>query len=369
MAPLSIEDHLAQSSFEASPPKWHLGHTTWFFESLILKQADANYKEFDAQYAYFFNSYYEALGPRLDRAARAGLTRPALTNIHEYRTYVDDRILELLDGPPLSKGILDTLELGLHHEQQHQELFFTDFKKALAQQAFYPIYQRDFVEDKLKSSPQQWLQVAEGIYSIGHQGDGFHFDNEAPQHKVYLNKFEISSRLVNNGEWLEFISAGGYENPEYWLSDGWAWKRAEGIKTPMYWFQESGTWKQFTLAGVQEVKAEHSVKHISYYEAQAFANWRGMRLPTEAEWEVAQAKFEWGERWEWTQSAYLAYPGFKPYSGPAKEYNGKFMVNQMVLRGSSIVSPEGHARPSYRNFFHPQFRWQFTGLRLAKNIA
>lgn len=368
MEPLSIEDHLAQSSFEVSPPKWHLGHTTWFFESLILKSELATYQEFDPRFAFFFNSYYESLGPRLDRASRAGLTRPALSEIHQYRKHVDAAMLHLLNGPSLANELLDSLELGLHHEQQHQELFFTDFKKALAQQAFFPIYQSDFQEDRPPSSQNKWLEVAEGLYEIGYAGEGFHFDNEAPRHKVYLEKFAIASSLVRNGEWLEFMAAGGYEKPEYWLSDGWAWKQAEGIVAPMYWFHENGEWQQYSLAGLQSIHPQQSLKHISYYEAQAYANWKGMRLPAEAEWEVAQAQFDWGERWEWTQSAYLPYPGFEPYAGPAKEYNGKFMVNQMVLRGCSVVSPEGHARASYRNFFHPQFRWQFTGLRLVKNI-
>ncbi len=366
MEPLSIEDYLARSSFEASPPKWHLGHTTWFFETFILKNQLNQYQVFDPKFGYYFNSYYESLGDRLAREERSSLTRPALALIHDYRKYVDAAMMDLLAKEGLKEEVLDFIELGLNHEQQHQELFLTDFKKALGQQAHAPVYDPQFPEDEVLEGPQKWIELPEGLYEIGHSGAGFHFDNEAPRHKVFLPAFAISNQLITNEEWLEFMEAGGYENPQWWHSDGWAWRQKENIEAPLYWSKQEGRWQNFTLAGMQELKREAPVKHISYYEAWAFAQWKGQRLPTEAEWEAAQEFLDWGARWEWTESAYLPYPGYKPYIGPAKEYNGKFMVNQMVLRGASVVTPTGHARPSYRNFFHPHFRWQFTGLRLAK---
>ncbi len=368
MEGLSVEDHLAQSSFEASPPKWHLGHTTWFFETLVLSKLKLDYQVFDPHYAYYFNSYYEALGPRIDRASRASLTRPALSEIHDYRSYVDQAMEGLLQGHALSEEDLNTLELGLHHEQQHQELFLTDFKKALGQQPFHPIYQKGFKETLNPIRTAEWKEVQEGLYEIGYAGKDFHFDNEAPRHKVFLEGFAISNQLVSNGDWLNFLNAGGYEDPEFWHMDGWAWKNEEQISAPLYWEKIQGKWMRFSLAGLEELNSNAPVTHISFYEAYAYAQWKGCRLPTEAEWEIAATQFKWGERWEWTNSAYLPYPGFKEYEGPAREYNGKFMVNQMVLRGASIATPEQHARITYRNFFHPHFRWQFTGLRLAKNL-
>ena len=362
-----MEDHLAQSSVEASPPKWHLGHTTWFFETLLLKRLLQNYQEFDQHFPFYFNSYYEALGPRLDRASRASLSRPPLSRIYAYRIYVDNAVLDLLKGESLDSKDLDTLELGLHHEQQHQELFLTDFKKALGQQPFYPIYQNGFNENRRLVKQAEWLNVKAGIYEIGNSGTAFHFDNESPRHRVYLDEFAISSELVSNKEWLAFIEDGGYENADYWPMDGWAWKNDEQVQAPLYWTLENNNWHRFGLGGLAGLNMQAAVSHISYYEAYAFAQWKGMRLPTEAEWEIAQSQFQWGERWEWTNSAYLPYPGYQPYAGPAKEYNGKFMINQMVLRGASIATPELHARATYRNFFHPHFRWQFTGLRLAQN--
>lgn len=368
MSGLSVEDHLAQSSFEASPPKWHLAHTTWFFESLILKNCLNDYQEFDPQFNYYFNSYYEALGPRIDRASRASLLKPELKEVHRYRSYVDEQMVKLLSGNDLDEASLKTLELGLNHEQQHQELFLTDYKKALANEIVPRAYQIDFKEDLYLNESAQWLDFPASLYEIGSDGTFFHFDNEAPRHKVYLNEFAISTALVNNADWLEFINAGAYSDPQYWHMDGWEWLKQEKVEHPLYWRKVDNEWYQFSLSGLKKLNLKASVSHISFYEAFAFANWKGLRLPTEAEWEIAQSKFNWGERWEWTSSAYLPYPGYQAYKGVAREYNGKFMVNQMVLRGASIATPPGHSRSTYRNFFHPNFRWQFTGLRLAKNL-
>jgi ergothioneine biosynthesis protein EgtB len=368
MEPLNVEDYLAQPSEEVSPPKWHLGHTTWFFETLVLKEAVKDYRLFDTHFPYYFNSYYEGLGVRIDRNSRGTLIRPLLKEVFDYRSYVDDKMKAFFEKN-LSLDILQTIELGINHEEQHQELFLTDFKKILALQAFPPAYKKDFKETfALVNTKCEWSTIAAGLYFIGHSGEGFSFDNEKPRHQVYLDSFEISTQLISNGEWLEFMNDGGYQNFQFWHSEAWSWLKAENIIAPLYWYKKEGKWYRYSLAGTKELNPLESVSHISYYEAYAFAEWKGMRLPTEAEWEIAQNNFEWGERWEWTNSAYLAYPGFKALKGPAKEYNGKFMINQMVLRGGSIASPLGHSRASYRNFFHPQFRWQFTGLRLAKNI-
>ncbi len=367
MEPLGIEDYLAQPSEEVSPPKWHLGHTTWFFETLILKEHLFNYSIFDSKFPFYFNSYYEGLGERIDRNSRGTLIRPPLPQVFKYRNHVDEQ-MKLLFQKELSPAILELIELGINHEQQHQELFLTDFKKILALQAFQPAYLKDFKENwSRQETENKWLEIESGLYKIGHSAASFSFDNERPQHKVYLDAYKISSQLVTNGEWLEFIEAGGYQNFQYWHSEAWDWLQKEQIEAPLYWFKKEKHWYHYSLAGPVKVDTEASISHISYYEAYAFAEWKGLRLPTEAEWEIAQEHFKWGERWEWTNSAYLAYPGFRAMAGPAKEYNGKFMVNQMVLRGASIASAEGHSRPTYRNFFHAQHRWQFTGLRLAKN--
>ncbi len=368
MSGLSIEDHLAQSSFEASPPKWHLAHTTWFFENLILKNCLSDYQEFDPQYNYYFNSYYEALGPRIDRASRASLLKPELKEVHRYRSYVDEQMERLLSKQELDEAKLNILRLGLNHEQQHQELFLTDYKKALANEILPRAYRKDFKEELSLNESPQWLDFPAGLYEIGNDGSTFHFDNEAPRHKVYLEEFAISSALVTNADWLEFIEAGAYSDPQYWHMDGWEWLKEEKAEHPLYWRNVDNEWYQFCLSGLIKLNLKASVNHISFYEAYAFANWKGLRLPTEAEWEIAQSKFNWGERWEWTNSAYLPYPGYQAYEGAAREYNGKFMINQMILRGASVATPPRHSRSTYRNFFHPHFRWQFTGLRLAKNL-
>ncbi len=364
MAPLSPEDHLAQPMMDASPPKWHLGHTTWFFETMILKSFVDDYKEFDERFPYYFNSYYESLGERLQRDSRGTLTRPPLQDVYKYRAYVDAKMADFLSNNPPAEA-LELLELGLNHEQQHQELFLTDFKYILAVQPFNPVYTELFSEGE-KEDAHGFTSMEEGIYEIGFKGEGFSFDNEHGRHKVYLQPFSISNKLVTNKEWLEFMDAGGYTNFEHWHSEGWAWVNENKIDSPEYWRQKDGEWYRFTLSGLQKVNPDEPVAHISYYEAFAFAEWKGMRLPTEAEWEVASNKFNWGQRWEWTNSAYLPYPGFAKAEGAVGEYNGKFMVSQMVLRGASVATSPDHSRSTYRNFFHPQLRWQFTGLRLVK---
>lgn len=367
MAPLGVEDHLVQPIDDVSPPKWHLGHTTWFFETMVLKKFQPDYQLFDERFPYYFNSYYESLGNRIDRSERGNLIRPSLEEVHHYRRSVDEALLSLPDDI-IQGELARLLELGLNHEQQHQELFLTDFKYILASLPMRPAYQSNFSEGQLWPDKLNWCALDGGIAEIGRSGEQFHYDNEAPRHKIYLEDFALADRPVLNAEWLEFIKDGGYENVTLWHSDGWQWRQQHQVKAPLYWQQENGNWTRFTLAGQQAIQPRQAVAHISFYEASAFAKWKGLRLPTEGEWEVAQKYFDWGERWEWTESAYLPYPGFQPLAGSAGEYNGKFMVNQMVLRGSSIATPSGHARPSYRNFFHPPKRWQFTGLRLAKSI-
>lgn len=364
MMPLSVEDHLSQPIVDVSPPKWHLGHTTWFFETFILKKFKPDYQEFDADFNFLFNSYYESVGDRLLRDMRGTMTRPALEKVYVYRKYVDLEIIQFLKGQPDPEA-LQLLELGLNHEQQHQELFLTDFKYILSVQPFFPVYDESFVEGKTEQVKSS-ITIQEGIYKIGHKGSNFCFDNELSRHKVYLNSFQISPRLVTNGEWVDFIENGGYSNFKYWHAEGWDWVKREKINAPLYWHHIDGKWKRFSLAGLEEINHSEPVAHISYYEAYAFAEWSGNRLPTEFEWEAASDQFNWGQRWEWTESAYLPYPGFSKAEGAVGEYNGKFMVGQMVLRGASVATSHDHSRKTYRNFFHPHLRWQFTGLRLVK---
>jgi len=366
-APLTIEDYIPQPVDFASPPKWHLAHTTWFFEEMILKKFKKNYEEYHPDFGFLFNSYYNSLGKRTFRAERGNITRPGVEEVYHYRHHIDDALRELLETNH-EEALLALVELGCHHEQQHQELLVTDLKFALGHNPIFPVYDKDTCLVNGTNNKDGFIKVAEGIYDIGHQGKGFHFDNELGRHKVFLHDFEISQALVTNGEYLEFIKAGGYENFNYWLDEGWAWVKENEQKSPLYWHKIDGEWYHYTLAGLRKVISSEILSHISYYEANAFATWKGMRLPTEFEWEVAADKMNWGQRWEWTNSAYLPYPNFKIAAGAVGEYNGKFMVNQMVLRGSSVATGKEHSRKTYRNFFHAKYQWQFTGIRLARHI-
>ena len=363
--PLEIEDYIPQPTVDVSPPKWNIAHTTWFFEEMILKKFVDGYREFDPQFGFLFNSYYNSVGERTARDHRGDLSRPTVKRVFEFRNFVDEAMSRLLSAP-VSSEIRELVVLGLNHEQQHQELFVTDLKYTFAQNPTHPVYRNDFhPEDNSEDAFQAWLKIPAGVYDIGFAGDGFCFDNELARHQVLLNELEISARLVTNREWIEFIDAGGYRDPLLWHSEGWDWIGRENVTNPLYWSKET-QWKHYTLAGLRDLPLDAPVCHISWYEASAFAEWKGMRLPTEFEWEGANSKFAWGSRWEWTGSAYLPYPGFHKPAGAVGEYNGKFMINQMVLRGASVATPEGHSRPTYRNFFHPHLRWQFTGLRLAR---
>jgi ergothioneine biosynthesis protein EgtB len=366
-APLEVEDYVVQPIVDVSPPKWHLGHTTWFFETFLLKEHRPGYRLFHPEYNFVFNSYYETVGTRVIRTDRGNLSRPTVKEVMDYRHYVDHAMQKWLEEG-LSPKQESLLMLGLQHEQQHQELLLTDIKYILGHNPLFPPYQPGFKEGRSESERIEWKKVEEGLYPIGFEGHGFHFDNEKEPHKVWIPSFEIRSALVTQGDWLEFLQSGGYSDFRNWLSEGWSWVKENGISAPMYWHYLDGEWMQYTLGGLTGVVLSEPVKHISYYEADAFARWAGYALPTEQQWEAANSLFPWGQRWEWTQSAYLPYPGFKAPSGAVGEYNGKFMVNQMVLRGCSIATPDGHSRPTYRNFFHPPLRWQFNGLRLVKHL-
>jgi len=363
--PLQTEDYVVQPIEDVSPPKWHLGHTTWFFETFILKPHAASYQEYNPDYNFVFNSYYETVGARVIRTDRGNLSRPSVSEIYLYRHYVDEAMTDLL-SETISDEVMELLILGFNHEQQHQELLLTDIKYILGNNPLFPVYSNDWKEhEEIQTQPDR-IVITEGIYEIGFAGSDFCFDNELNRHKVYLNDFEISAVLETNGSYLEFIKAGGYSDFNYWHAEGWDWVKTNGIKAPMYWHEIDGDWFNYTYAGLLPLNSLHPVTHISYYEAYAYASWKGMRLPTEFEWEIAAGQFNWGKRWEWTESAYLPYPGFSKAPGAIGEYNGKFMVNQKVLRGASVATPKDHGRITYRNFFHPHLRWQFTGIRLAK---
>ncbi|MGE5113358.1 MAG: ergothioneine biosynthesis protein EgtB [Acidobacteriaceae bacterium] len=386
---LSAEDQMVQSMPDASPTKWHLAHATWFFETFLLGKNLAGYKPFDPNYKVLFNSYYKRLGKHPVRSTRGTFSRPSLEDVWEYRRVVDAGMQKLLSGD-LSPEVAALVELGLNHEQQHQELVVTDIKHAFWSQPLRPAY-RPGASVPSQGSERRWNSFRGGLVEIGHTGDGFAFDNESPRHQVFLNPFRLASRPVSNAEYLDFINDGGYERPELWLSDGWDTVCAQGWEAPLYWEREEDTWHLFTAAGMRRVDPNDPVCHVSYYEADAFARWVGARLPLETEWETVaetlpiEGQFAesldfhprsgpekgtgmhqmYGCTWEWMASPYVGYPGFRPAAGVVGEYNGKFMCNQFVLRGGSCATPRSHLRASYRNFFPPHARWQFMGIRLA----
>ena len=384
--PLTAEDQTIQSMPDASPTKWHRAHTTWFFETFVLAPHVAGYRTYADRYGYLFNSYYEAVGPRHARPARGMITRPGITEIADYRNYVDDAVLRLLDEERPSVAPL--IELGLHHEQQHQELILTDIKHAFSLNPIRPIYTDAAPKSDHRKEAADWLAFEGGIYRVGHGGSEFAFDNEGPAHDELVRGFRIMDRPVSVGEYLAFLADDGYRRPEFWLSDGWATVQAGQWEAPAYWERDGGEqWSTYTLHGTRPLDADEPVCHVSYYEAAAYAAWAGKRLPSEFEWEVAarssSASPNWDDAvrphprpvgagfmqdvWEWTASPYNPYPGYRQAAGAIGEYNGKFMVNQMVLRGRSCATPPGHHRPTYRNFFPPPARWQFSGFRLAED--
>jgi ergothioneine biosynthesis protein EgtB len=390
-APLSAEDAMVQSMPDASPAKWHLGHTTWFFELFVLARAEPDRPPFHPAYAYLFNSYYEAAGSRQPRPERGLLSRPSLEEVLRYRAEVDARVSERL-AAGLPEALLDVVELGLNHEEQHQELLLTDVKNAFSVNPLRPAYAGAPLHAASPPPPLAWIARGGGPAEIGAPAEGFAFDNERPRHAVWMAPHALATRPVTCGEWLAFMDAGGYRRPELWMSDGWAAARRQAWASPLYWLPDGARWLQFTLGGVRPLDEAEPVAHVSWFEADAYARWAGARLPTEAEWELHAAhaaadgtfaedgRFHpaaaspgrgprqlLGDVWEWTGSAYAPYPGFRPLAGALGEYNGKFMVSQLVLRGGSCATPRGHIRPSYRNFFYPDARWQFSGVRLVRD--
>ncbi len=396
--PLETEDYVIQSMPDVSPTKWHLAHTSWFFETFVLSEVNPNYRSPHPQFNFLFNSYYVQVGDRHCRPKRGLISRPTVAEVFRYRCHVDQNILEFLEvaNEGQLNEIAPVIEIGLHHEQQHQELMLTDIKHVFSENPFRPVY---MAKDKIPSDPRfreiHWIEYPEGLYSIGHSGEGFSFDNETPLHKEYANPFKLACRLVTNREYLEFIEAGGYKKPEVWLSDGWSATEANNWSAPLYWEKKNGSWQCFTLSGIREISLDEPVCHVSYYEADAYARWAGARLPTEAEWEIAASNVDvegnfvetknyhpmivsgekncrepaqmFGDVWEWTRSPYAPYPGYTTLPGALGEYNGKFMCNQIVLRGGSCATSRSHIRKTYRNFFPPNARWQFMGIRLAKD--
>jgi ergothioneine biosynthesis protein EgtB len=386
-SPLSGEDQTVQSMPDVSPTKWHRAHTTWFFETFVLPRADRRYRAFHPEFAYLFNSYYEAVGARHPRPERGLLSRPGIDEIADYRRHVDAAMLQVIDTLPPELSAL--VELGLHHEQQHQELLLMDIKHVLGRNPLRPAYRPTPPRRAMPSRPVEWIDQPGGLVDVGHDGPGFAFDNESPRHRVFLLPYALADRPVSCGDWLEFMADDGYHRPDLWLSDGWATVQAEQWEAPLYWEHDGAGWNVFTLSGTKPVDPNEPVVHISYYEADAFAHWCGARLPVEAEWETVAGRVEpagrfldldelhpraadgnasfYGDVWQWTASAYLPYPRFRPAAGAVGEYNGKFMVNQHVLRGGSCATPAGHVRSTYRNFFPPAARWAFSGVRLARD--
>jgi ergothioneine biosynthesis protein EgtB len=391
--PLAVEDYGLQSMPDCSPPKWHLAHTTWFFETFILANHELGFRPHHPQFCYLFNSYYEAVGSRWPRPARGLLSRPTVAEVQSYRREVDERLLALLCTveEPVFAQLIGLVQLGIHHEQQHQELLLTDLKHAFGLNPLRPTYTAGATGRSNNVTPLRWEEHPPGVREIGHRGRGFAFDNESPRHRVFIQPFAIASRLVTAGEFLAFVEDGGYDDPALWLSDGWQARQRHGRTVPLYWERshDGVGWSVFTLQGLRPLDLAEPVCHVSYYEADAFARWAGARLPTEFEWEVAACERQltgnfldsgrfhpaadtgsgqwFGDVWEWTASPYAAYAGYRPAAGALGEYNGKFMCNQMVLRGGSCATPAGHIRPTYRNFFPPDAEWQFSGLRLAKD--
>ncbi len=363
--PLCAEDMVVQPIVDVSPPKWHLAHTTWFFETFVLK-TNPDYKLYHPDFNFLFNSYYNTVGERVLRADRGNMTRPTTSEIFAYRAYVDAQMGVFMNQQVLGVEIQSIIEMGLQHEMQHQELLYSDIKYIFGLNPLFPVYSLDSIVDLIETGEPGFTSIDEGIYEVGFQSDGFCFDNEKGLHKSYINAFEISTSYVSYGEYIEFIEAGGYSDFQYWHADAWDWINENNVRAPLYMHKVRGEWMHFTLSGFKSVDPSIALLHISYYEAAAFAAWKGMRLPTEFEWEVASDKFQWGDLWEWTNSAYLPYPNYQKAEGALGEYNGKFMINQMVLRGGSRATAANHTRNTYRNFFQPHLQWQYAGIRLVK---
>ncbi|OWS71116.1 ergothioneine biosynthesis protein EgtB [Polynucleobacter campilacus] len=377
---LSPEDCQAQSMEDASPAKWHLAHVTWFYEVMVLKPFEENFAYWNPEFAVLFNSYYNGIGDKHPRSKRGLLTRPSLTEVLEWRTNIEARVNQLIKEKA-SDELLWLIQLGINHEQQHQELLLTDIHHLFSNNSLLPTYSSQSKQISPDAKPFQWIQGVSGLVETGHEGNGFHFDNEGPKHSAFNQPHSIANRLVSNSEWLQFLEDGGYQNFQWWLDAGWAWLQAENISAPLYWRRDAqNQFYRFSLQGNSPLDLNAPVLNISYFEADAFARWAsqhlpgfaGARLPTEFEWEAfakvnSQSSDLFGKAWQWTSSNYSPYPGYQPWSGIAGEYNGKFMINQMVLRGSSAYTPDGHSRSTYRNFFQTNTRWQMTGLRLAKD--
>jgi ergothioneine biosynthesis protein EgtB len=362
---LEAEDFICQPESFVSPPKWHLAHTTWFFEAFILVKNNAGYKPYHPKFHFLFNSYYETAGDHLMRHRRGTLSRPSIDLIREYRAHVDEHMLEMISRGT-SKDLSELIVLGLNHEQQHQELLLMDIKYILGYNPLFPAFDFKELPQTLIDNAHGVLSIKGGVLDIGFEGTGFSYDNETPRHKVYVQPFEIDASLIRNEEYIEFIEDDGYQRVDLWHSDGWEWVKQNKSQHPLYWHRLDGAWHVYNFNGLHPVLHDEPVMHVNFYEAAAFASWKGKRLPTEFEWEVAAKEFGWGKLWEHTMSAYLPYPGYEKPEGAVGEYNAKFMVNQMVLRGASFATPQGHERITYRNFFTPDMQWQFSGIRLAQ---